>query len=86
MYQQVYTNVNSSRLLSGVLRRTFQTLKLVPEKSRAALFSSDPRTVCPRGIMANMLRVSAFQFGDPVTLFVLAETYDSSFHKNHYTS
>jgi hypothetical protein len=82
MYQQVYTK---SRLLSGVLRRTFHTLKLVPEKFRAAFFRGDPRTVCPRRIVANMLRVSAFQFGGPVAVFVLTEADNPVSHKNPCT-
>jgi hypothetical protein len=66
-------------------RQTFHTLKLVSKKTRAAFFRNDPRTVCPRRIVANVLRVPAFQFGDPLTLLVLAEADNSAFHKNHGT-
>lgn len=82
MYQQVYTK---SRLLSGGLRRTFRTLKFMPEKPRAAFFRNDPRTVCPRRIVANVPAVSAFQFGDPLTLLVLAEADNSASHKTPCT-
>jgi hypothetical protein len=83
MYQQVYTTTLPERkqLLTRLRRRAIPTLEFVSHKSGAAFFRSDPGTTCPRRIVANVLRVSTFEFGKPVAMFVPAESYDLSFHR-----
>lgn len=41
----------------------------------------DPGAVFPGRFVANMLRVTAFQVGNPVSVFVLVESNDSAFHQ-----
>jgi hypothetical protein len=50
------------------------------QKSGAAFHRGDPGPYCPRRIMAHMLRVPAFQFDNPVALFVLPKADDPSIH------
>ncbi len=46
----------------------------------AALRGAYPGTINEGRFMAQMLRMSAFQVGDPVGIFVLMKVNDSSFH------
>jgi hypothetical protein len=48
------------------------------EPSRASFGRQDPGTHLPRRRVANMLRVSAFELGDPVLFQVLAKADDAS--------
>jgi hypothetical protein len=42
----------------------------------AAFGSDDPRTVGPRRVVADMLRVPALEIGYPVAKIILMETHD----------
>jgi hypothetical protein len=45
----------------------------------------DPRSVSPRGIVPHMLLVPAFQFRDPVAVFVNVKSNDCPFHHRSST-
>jgi len=48
----------------------------------AAFRTDDPRADSPRWIVADVLRVAAFEVGDPVVVFVLVEGND--FARRHF--
>src|SRR4051812_1428830 len=59
------------------------TFELASQRARAAFGRHNPWPVDPRRAMAHVLRVAAFQVGDPVPLVVLMKAGDASFHKDH---
>ena len=46
----------------------------------ARFFVHDPGTILPGGIVTDMLRVSAFEIGNPVLFAVLMEADDAALH------
>ena len=52
----------------------------------AALQAGDPRAVGPGWIVADVLLVAAFEFGDPVFVFILVEADDFAGERFHFTS
>ena len=55
-------------------------LQGLPECLRSSDFSRNPWTDEPRGLVAHMLAVTAFQFRNPVLFIVLTESHDASLH------
>ena len=43
----------------------------------AGLLRQDPRSICPGRVVTDVLEVAAFQFSDPVSLFVLVKAGDA---------
>lgn len=53
------------------------------QKSFTPFRRDDPRPGGPRRIMTNVLRVSAFQFGNPGALLVLPKTHNPAPHMDY---
>jgi hypothetical protein len=47
---------------------------------RSSILRDDPGAIRPWRIVANVLVVTAFQFGHPMVLSVLVESHDLSIH------
>lgn len=56
------------------------TVEWGPQPAPATLGSHDPRTLPPRGTMAHVLAVAAFEQGDPVPHLVALEADDGTAH------
>ena len=54
----------------------------MPKMGSASLRCDHPRAHCPRWIMTHVLSMAAFEFGNPIAVFIPMETGDLS--TNHY--
>jgi len=70
-----------SRFGSGLI--AFLAFEFDANLGLASLLGDDPGTIHPRGIVANVLRVTTSKIGHPVTLFVLVVIDYFLFHKHN---
>src|ERR1700722_5531372 len=73
----------SFRFRSLVAFAAFFAFERDPQAALPALGRRHPRTLLPRRLMADVLRMPALKLGPPVGVLILMEANDFLFHRQH---